>query len=189
MVANESCWLGVTNTSLGRASWVDDMSDKSEMEFVSQSESVTQAFGRAIGLAGRAGDVVGLIGELGAGKTRLTKGVAEGLEVADEGKVRSPTFVLIREHVGRLRLFHVDAYRLSGAEELDSLGFEEILGQGGLTVVEWADHVAEGLPADRLSVRLSIAGPSSRRISLSCGGQVSRALLERLEQEWAKRGE
>ena len=109
--------------------------------------------------------------------------------MADQGKVRSPTFVLIREHVGRLRLFHVDAYRLSGAGELDSLGFEEILGQGGLTVVEWADHVAEGLPADRLSVRLSIAGSDSRRISLSSGGQGSRALLERLEQEWAKRGE
>ena len=164
------------------------MNDKLELEFTSQSESQTKDFGRAIGLAARAGDVVGLIGELGAGKTRLTKGVAGGLEVSEQGKVRSPTFVLIREHVGRLRLFHVDAYRLSGAGELASLGFEEILSQGGLTVVEWADHVADGLPADRLSLHLSITGPNNRGISVSCGGPGSRALLESLSQEWAKMG-
>ena len=164
------------------------MKDKLELEFTSQCESQTQALGRAIGLASRAGDVVGLIGELGAGKTRLAKGVAAGLEVAEQGKVRSPTFVLIREHVGRLRLFHVDAYRLSGAGELASLGFEEILGQGGLTVVEWADHVADGLPADRLSLHLNITGPNSRGISVSCSGAGSRALLESLSQEWAKIG-
>lgn len=163
------------------------MSDRLELEITSQSESQTQAFGRAIGLSARAGDVVGLEGGLGAGKTRLTKGLADGLGVVEGGKVRSPTFVLIREHVGRLRLFHIDAYRLSGAGELDSLGFEEILGQGGLTVVEWADHVSVGLPTDRLSIRLSITGPSSRGIRASCGqGERSRAFLERLSQEWAK---
>ena len=164
------------------------MNDKSELEFMSHSESQTQALGRAIGLASRAGDVVGLVGELGAGKTRLIKGVAAALGVSKRQQVRSPTFVLIREHAGRLRLFHVDAYRLSGAGELNSLGFEEILSQGGLTVVEWADHVADGLPADRLSLHLIITGPRSRRISLSCGGRQSRALLERLGQEWAKSG-
>ena len=167
------------------------MNDKLGLEFTSQSESQTHALGRAIGLAARAGDVVGLVGELGAGKTCLTKGVAAGLAVVEQGQVRSPTFVLIREHAGRLRLFHVDAYRLSGAEELASLGFEEVLSQGGLTVVEWADHVSDALPADRLSLHLNITGPNSRRISLSCGqGQGrSRALLERLGQEWAKRGQ
>ena len=164
------------------------MNDKLELEFTSHSESQTHALGRAIGLAARASDVVGLIGELGSGKTRLAKGVARGLEVSEQGKVRSPTFVLIREHVGRLRLFHVDAYRLSGAEELASLGFEEILGQGGLTVVEWADHVADGLPADRLSLHVSITGPNSRAITVSCGGPASRALLESLSREWAKIG-
>ncbi len=164
------------------------MNDKLELVFTSHSESQTKEFGRAIGLASQAGDVVGLIGELGAGKTRLAKGVAAGLEVAEQGKVRSPTFVLIREHVGRLRLFHVDAYRLGGAEELASLGFEEILAQGGLTVVEWADHVADGLPADRLSLQVSITGPNSRAISVSCGGPASRALLESLSQELAKMG-
>ena len=160
----------------------------SELEFVTHGESKTEALGRAVGLAARAGDVVALVGELGAGKTRLTKGVAAGLEVAEKEKVRSPTFILIREHVGRLQLFHVDAYRLSGAQELNSLGFEEILSQGGLTVVEWADHVADGLPADRATLRLMITGPSSRRISMSCSGQRSRTLLERVRQEWDRSG-
>ena len=164
------------------------MNDKSEQEFVSHNESETQAIGRAIGLAGRAGDVVGLVGELGAGKTRLVKGIAAGLGVGEGQKVRSPTFVLIREHAGRLRLFHVDAYRLCGAAELDSLGFEEILSQGGLTVVEWADHVKDALPADRLTLHLIITGLRSRQISLSCGAGRSRALLERVREEWARRG-
>ena len=165
------------------------MNDELELEFTSLSESQTQALGRAVGLAGRAGDVVALVGELGAGKTRLTKGVAAGLEVAEKDKVRSPTFVLIREHTGRLRLFHVDAYRLSGPAELNSLGFEEILSQGGLTVVEWANHVADGLPADRATVHLIITGPSSRQISMTCSGQRSRALLERVRQEWDRSGQ
>ena len=159
------------------------MNHKLELEFTSHSESQTQALGRALGLAARAGDVVGLVGQLGAGKTCLTKGLAAGLAVAEKGKVRSPTFVLIREHLGRLRLFHVDAYRLSGPQELTSLGLEEILSQGGLTVVEWADHVADGLPPDRTTLRLTITGPTSRRISMSCGGQRSRTLLERVRQE------
>ena len=158
----------------------------SELEFVSHGESQTEAVGRAIGLAGRAGDVVALVGELGAGKTRLVKGVAAGLRVKNMQDVRSPTFVLIREHAGRLRLFHVDAYRLGGAGELNSLGFEEILSQGGLTVVEWADHVADGLPADRLTLHLAITGLRSRKVNLSCGGGRSRALLERVREEWAK---
>jgi len=161
----------------------------SELEFISRSESQTQALGRAVGLASRAGDVVGLVGELGAGKTRLIKGVAAGLGVSNGQEVRSPTFVLIREHAGRLRLFHVDAYRLHGAWELNSLGFEEILSQGGLTVVEWADQVADGLPVDRLTLHLVITGLRSRQVSLRCGGGRSRALLERLREEWAKMGQ
>ncbi len=158
----------------------------SELEFVSHGESQTEAVGRAIGLAGRAGDVVALVGELGAGKTRLVKGVAAGLGVKNRQDVRSPTFVLIREHAGRLRLFHVDAYRLGGAGELNSLGFEEILSQGGLTVVEWADHVADGLPVDRLTLHLAITGLRSRKVNLGGGGGQSRALMERVREEWAK---
>ena len=150
------------------------------MELLSNSEAETEAIGQAIGASGTAGDVIGLVGELGAGKTHLVKGIAIGLEVAEHKQVKSPTFVIVREHIGRLRLYHVDAYRLSGAAELWSLGLEEMLNQGGLAVVEWAERVAEALPADRLTVQLKIIGANSRRVQMSCGGSESRALLEQI---------
>ena len=156
------------------------MGEKTKIEIVSNSEADTEAVGRAIGLAGEAGDVIGLIGELGAGKTRLVKGIAGGLEVRDQREVKSPTFVIIREHPGRLRLYHVDAYRLSGAAELWALGLEEMLNQGSLIVVEWAERVVDVLPIDRLTVELEIAGSNSRRGRMSCGGASSKALLGRI---------
>jgi len=157
------------------------MSEQTELEILSHSEADTEAIGRAIGLAGRAGDVVGLVGPLGAGKTRLVKGIASGLAVAENNEVKSPTFVIIREHAGRLRIFHIDAYRLSGPAELWSLGLEEMLSQAGLIVVEWAEHVADSLPVDRLTVELAIIGPGSRRIRLSCGGARASELLGRIQ--------
>ena len=162
------------------------MTEQTQLELLSHSETDTETVGRAVGLAGRAGDLVGLLGELGAGKTRLVKGIAAGLGVAQQSEVRSPSFVLIREHVGRLQLFHVDAYRLSGAAELWLLGVDEILSQTGLTVVEWAQRVADSLPADRLSVELTITGPSSRSIRLSCGGPRANRLLARIREQLAK---
>ena len=129
--------------------------------------------------------MIGLVGELGAGKTRLVKGIALGLEIAEQEKVKSPTFVIVREHPGRLRLFHVDAYRLSGAAELWALGWEEMLNQGGLTVVEWAERVAQALPTDRLDVELEIAGAQTRRVRMSCGGVESEALLARVHKSWS----
>ena len=155
------------------------------MEILSKSEAETEAIGRAIGSSATAGDAIGLEGELGAGKTRLVKGIAVGLEVSEHETVRSPTFVIIREHAGRLRLFHVDAYRLSGAAELWGLGWEEILNQGGLTVVEWAERVTQALPGDRLSIEMEIAGANSRRVRMSCGGSESKGLLARIRQRWS----
>ena len=161
------------------------MSEQTKLEILSHSEAETEAIGRAIGMSATAGDVVGLLGELGAGKTRLVKGIAGGLEVTEQEKVKSPTFVIVREHPGRLRLFHVDAYRLSGAAELWGLGWEEMLNQGGLTVVEWAERVSQALPADRLSVELEIAGSNSRRVRMSCGGTESEDLLRRILKSWS----
>ena len=156
------------------------MGEQEKLELLSNNETDTEAIGRAIGLAGEAGDVIGLIGELGAGKTRLVKGIALGLEVSNCKEVKSPTFVIVREHAGRLRLYHVDAYRLSGAAELWGLGLEEMLNQESLTVVEWEERVADVLPSDRLSIELEIAGANSRRIRMSSGGTESKALLGRI---------
>lgn len=156
--------------------------DQTSLELDSNSPEQTEAIGQALGLAAEGGELVGLIGELGAGKTRLVKGIASGLGLKDKDQVRSPTFVLIREHHGRLRLFHVDAYRLGGPAELLGLGLDEILEQGGLTVVEWADRVADSLPEDRLSLDFTIIGPNLRRISFRCRGKASTCYLERIRE-------
>ena len=105
-----------------------------------------------IGEHARPGDIVLLIGELGAGKTCLTQGVLRGLGSKDH--VRSPTFVLIMEHLGRIPLYHADLYRLEQGTDLDGVGLEEYLLGNGLCVVEWADRAPEAFPDERLEVSI-----------------------------------
>lgn len=118
----------------------------------SDGPDATRAIGRALGRGATAGIVVALVGELGAGKTQLAKGVADGLDV--RGVVNSPTFVLMNEHVGRLRLYHVDAYRLDDPEEAPAAGLIDERQADGVVVVEWADRLAGWLPAERLEITL-----------------------------------
>jgi len=125
----------------------------------------TIALGRALGRLLRAGDFLALSGPLGAGKTQLIKGVAAGLEVPDEEPVVSPTFVLIREYVGRLKLYHVDAYRLRSTDELLALGLEEMMSEPRAAVaVEWADRVADAVPGHACRIELAHQDPESRRV-------------------------
>ena len=122
-------------------------------QLVSDSPAATRAIGRALGRQAAPGTVIALVGELGAGKTQLAKGVAEGLGVPTV--VNSPTFVLMNEHVGRLRLFHVDAYRLAEPEEAVDAGLIDDRQADGVVVVEWADRLAGWLPADRLEITIT----------------------------------
>ena len=115
----------------------------------------TRAIGRAIGVAARPGTVLALIGELGAGKTQLAKGVAAGLGVSSI--VNSPTFVLMNEHEGRLRLYHADVYRLGDPEEALAAGLLDDRQADGVVLVEWADRLVGWLPAERLEITL-VAG-------------------------------
>ena len=131
----------------------------------SSSREETLALGERLGQLLRAGDVVALIGPLGSGKTVLTKGIARGLGVTDERMVTSPTFTLIHEYAGRRRLYHFDAYRLDGLGRMLEIGSEEIFAGEGVSVVEWADRVAAGLPEEYLEVRIQIEGPNSRRFT------------------------
>jgi tRNA threonylcarbamoyladenosine biosynthesis protein TsaE len=119
---------------------------------VSGGPDATRAIGRRIGTLAPAGTVLALTGELGAGKTQLAKGVAEGLGVTSV--VNSPTFVLMNEHVGRLRLFHIDAYRLGDPEEASAAGLLDERHADGVTVIEWADRLDGWLPAERLEIQL-----------------------------------
>ena len=139
-------------------------------ELVSHTAEQTRELGARLGRLARAGDLILLHGDLGAGKTTLTQGIARGLGIA--GSVQSPTFTLVAEHDGvgadgrPLRLYHLDLYRLSGAADLDSFGFEDYLAPpDGLAVVEWPERAAGRLPDEYLLVRLEAHGEGSRRIA------------------------
>ena len=146
---------------------------------LSTSPDETRAIGRRIGAAAVSGTVLALIGPLGAGKTQLAKGIAEGLGVT--GVVNSPTFVLMNEHSGRLRLYHIDAYRLDDPEEAMAAGLLDDRQTDGVTVIEWADRLDGWVPADRLVIRLDTppGDPMHRTLHWEAGGPVH----ERLARE------
>ena len=138
----------------------------------------TRAIGHELGRLAHPGTLLALHGELGAGKTQLAKGVARGLGVTSV--VNSPTFVLMNEHVGRLRLYHVDAYRLDDPEEGVAAGLLDEREADGLTIIEWADRLAGWLPLDRLDLHLSAgAGPDDRTIEWRAWGAEHEALARR----------
>ena len=117
------------------------------------NEEDTRALGLEIADALEPGDIVALIGDLGTGKTALTKYIAEGLGIKEE--ISSPTFTIVKEYKsGRLPLYHFDVYRLGSGEELLDIGAEEMLEGDGVCVIEWADIAADVLPADALVVKL-----------------------------------
>jgi tRNA threonylcarbamoyladenosine biosynthesis protein TsaE len=129
------------------------------------SELETAAVGRELGATLSAGDVVLLVGDLGAGKTAFVRGLAAGLGVA-EGEVSSPTFTLVQEYRGgRLPLFHVDLYRLNDPREVDDLGLDEIADDGVLAI-EWAERLPHP-PRDAVRVSLEHAGDTARRIEIA----------------------
>jgi tRNA threonylcarbamoyladenosine biosynthesis protein TsaE len=134
--------------------------------------------GRALGREAEPGTVIALVGELGAGKTQLAKGVAEGLDVPTV--VNSPTFVLMNEHVGRLRLYHVDAYRLSEPEEAVDAGLIDERQADGVVVIEWADRLDGWLPDDRLEVVITAADadPSVRTMRWMARGKTHARLAD-----------
>jgi tRNA threonylcarbamoyladenosine biosynthesis protein TsaE len=128
----------------------------------SADEATTRAVGAAVAALLRPGDVVGLTGDLGAGKTRLVQGAAAALGVA--GPVLSPTFMLVREYDGEPPVHHVDAYRLAGPLELEDLGMEEVFPADAVVFVEWADRVAAALPDSWLELSLHTLDDDSRAI-------------------------
>ena len=157
------------------------MNTRSESRTVlSTSLEQTLGLGERLGGLLAAGDVLALVGPLGAGKTWFVKGIAAGLEVSDVRQVRSPTFVLVSEYEGRLRLYHVDAYRLTGSEDLESLGSRDFIFGDGVTVLEWADRVVDGLPKQRLTVTFEHVDPTTRRLTFTAVGERAGVLLHGL---------
>lgn len=135
------------------------------------------------------GTTIALVGTLGAGKTRLVQGVAAALGIARE-EVTSPTFVLCQEYHGRRTLYHLDAYRVRGEDEFLELGSEEYFQSPAITMVEWADRVSDCLPPERIEIRIEVAGPKQRELSISSTGPqyrpVVQALGHRLQAEFGR---
>lgn len=157
------------------------MSASRETPLVTHSPGETHALGERLGQEAVAGDVVALFGDLGAGKTVLAKGIAAGLD-ADPDDVTSPTFVLMRRHEGRLPLYHFDAYRLAGPNDMLDIGADEFLYGDGVSVIEWADRVSDALPPDRLEVHMRVAGERDREIRLFAVAARAKALLARVRR-------
>jgi tRNA threonylcarbamoyladenosine biosynthesis protein TsaE len=156
------------------------MADAKKFVIDLPSLEATATFGRRLGELLFPGAVVGLVGELGAGKTHLVRAIALGLGVPDGRIVTSPTFVLVQEYQGRLPVFHFDAYRLRSESEFAELGSGEYFELGGVSLVEWADRVAGCLPPEQLRITLEITDESARRATLEAHGRAYEGLVESL---------
>ena len=133
------------------------------MEFITNSERETEELGVRLAERLEPGNVVAFTGDLGAGKTAFTRGLARGLGITD--RVTSPTFTIVNEYEGgRLPLFHFDLYRLSSSNELFDIGWEDYLARGGVCAVEWSENVSDALEEDVISVEICRGETDSRRI-------------------------
>jgi tRNA threonylcarbamoyladenosine biosynthesis protein TsaE len=143
-----------------------------------RSEDETARLGQVIAELVEPGVVIGLVGRLGAGKTRLVRAIAEALGV-DPDAIASPTFVLIHEYEGRIPVYHFDAYRLKSPEQFEDLGVAEYWSLGGLCLVEWADRVHGLLPPDCWIIEIELTGPTSRSVRCTFPSSA-RSVIERL---------
>lgn len=150
------------------------------MKIISKSVNDTINIGKVIAKNLRKGDIVCLFGELGSGKTVLTKGIASGLGIK-RCRIISPSFVLLRQyHTARIPFYHFDLYRLKVTDEILALGYEEYFYDEGITVVEWADRLKYLLPKEYLKIRLSIKSDSQRLLEFSAYGRHYRELLGKI---------
>jgi tRNA threonylcarbamoyladenosine biosynthesis protein TsaE len=137
--------------------------------------------GETLGRALQAGDVVGLVGPLGAGKTTFVQGVARGLEVPDGRHVASPTFALVNEHPGRVPLVHADFYRINEATELAELGLEDAYDRAAV-LIEWVDRFRDAVPAQRLEIAIAIEPDGRRTLAITAIGARAIALTAALQR-------
>lgn len=154
------------------------------MMVYSKSPSETIRIGKAIGGRLQPGDVVALIGELGAGKTQFIKGLSQGAGVERSAYVSSPSFTLIREYKGKMPFYHIDLYRLEEEKDAEELGLDEFFHGEGITAIEWADRISSLLPGEFLRIQIHDAGKQTRSIELVAKGKRYQALLKTLSSEF-----
>lgn len=149
----------------------------SQWSWRSESADETSNLGRALGASLVDGIVIALVGPLGAGKTQFVKGVAVGNGLGDPADATSPTFTLVNEYPGSLRLYHLDTYRLQGPDDFVALGVDEMISSGSAVVVEWADRVRAVLPDDLLWVEITPLTETCRRLDVHATGDTALGVL------------
>jgi tRNA threonylcarbamoyladenosine biosynthesis protein TsaE len=141
------------------------------MEFIVDSVEKTIALGEKIGKLVNSQDIICLIGELGTGKTHITKGIAKGLGIKEH--ITSPTFNIVNEYDGRLKLYHFDVYRVNDPDEIYAIGFDEYIFSDGVSIIEWANYIEELIPNEYLKItieKLPNLGENYRKITLEAYG-------------------
>jgi tRNA threonylcarbamoyladenosine biosynthesis protein TsaE len=135
--------------------------------FTTNSPEETIEVGRKIGSQLKGGEVIAISGPLGSGKTHLIKGIATGAGAQDSRSINSPTFVIVNEYIGRLDIFHIDAYRLNSIAEFEMLGFDDFCYPQSVVLIEWADKIESALgDTDYIRIALEHSGQSSRTIHI-----------------------
>jgi tRNA threonylcarbamoyladenosine biosynthesis protein TsaE len=148
----------------------------------SGSSRETRSWGRRLGSSMTGGELIGLTGDLGVGKTCFVKGLARGLDLS-ENQILSPTFTMIQEHRGRLPLFHIDLYRLDRVA-LDDLGLREYLFSEGVAAVEWFERLREASELECITVSITFADAGKRRIEFTASGERYTSLIDKLKQRF-----
>jgi len=156
------------------------------VKLTSPNESSSLRLGAKIGEQVEVGDVFALWGELGSGKTLFARGIARGMGIPQQVPITSPTFTIINEYDGRLRLYHLDLYRLTTVEELETLPWRETIFGTGVAVIEWPDRMGKLLPDERWDIRFEFLDKDSRIITFAAHGESHQARLANLAHELAE---
>ena len=150
------------------------------LRIITHSPAKTRLMGEIIGRAIDTKTVIALTGDLGTGKTVFVQGLARGLDVPTDYYITSPTYTLINEYPGRIRLYHVDLYRITAASELFDIGFEDICDKNGVVVVEWADRLEPGKLSEDMAITISSVDDTTREFHIIFYGRKKTNLLQHL---------
>ena len=156
---------------------------------ISTSARMTMRLGRKLATLVQGGEIVGLIGELGTGKTCFVRGFCAGIQVDKGAWVRSPSFTLINEYDGRLPVYHIDLYRVGKQEEIETLNLREYLYADGVSLVEWFDYLPAEEVDEHLELRIAHAGGSKRKLKFVAHGERYEKILRKLKSKKGKKSD
>jgi len=149
---------------------------------VSKSSRQTMGWGRKLAKLVQGGEIVGLVGELGTGKTCFVRGFAEGLEVGKDAWIRSPTFTLINEYHARLPIYHIDLYRIGARHELEGLNLREYLYSDGVSLIEWFENLPAADADEFLEIKIAHGGGSKRQLTFVGHGERYEEIVQKLKR-------